>query len=92
MQRIDVKEDFKNLGQMPCARTALLSGIAGGTGIGAVRFLASHRMSNLPYQSFKLRHGSKSRSLDSATMKLCHGCLNKDRTCKDEGLGRRRQS
>ena len=47
-QRIDVKEDFKNLGQMPCARTALLSGIAGGTGIGAVRFLASHRMSLPP--------------------------------------------
>ncbi|KAL1406263.1 hypothetical protein Q8F55_007959 [Vanrija albida] len=41
---IDVKKDFENIGQWPCMRTALLYGIAGGAGIGAVRFLGSRRV------------------------------------------------
>ncbi|ODN84329.1 hypothetical protein L202_00303 [Cryptococcus amylolentus CBS 6039] len=41
--RIKPKNDLENLGKMPCARNSLLYGIAGGTGIGAVRFLGSRR-------------------------------------------------
>ncbi|OCF41376.1 hypothetical protein I317_04767 [Kwoniella heveanensis CBS 569] len=41
--RIRPKEDFENIGKIPCARNSLLYGIAGGAGIGAVRFLGSRR-------------------------------------------------
>jgi hypothetical protein len=39
-QRINPSEDLRNIGQVPCARQALLTGIAGGTGFGAVVFLS----------------------------------------------------
>ena len=42
-QRIDVVHDFENIGSIPCARTSLLYGIAGGSGVGAVRYLGSRR-------------------------------------------------
>ncbi|KAK8865838.1 hypothetical protein IAR55_000986 [Kwoniella newhampshirensis] len=43
LKRIRPLEDFENIGKIPCARNSLLYGIAGGTGIGAVRFLGSRR-------------------------------------------------
>ncbi|WVF70777.1 hypothetical protein IAT40_005571 [Kwoniella sp. CBS 6097] len=43
LRRIRPKEDFENIGKIPCARNSLLYGIAGGAGIGAVRFLGSRR-------------------------------------------------
>ncbi|WRT63974.1 uncharacterized protein IL334_000901 [Kwoniella shivajii] len=43
LKRIRPKEDFENIGKIPCARNSLLYGIAGGTGLGAVRFLGSRR-------------------------------------------------
>ncbi|WVQ97136.1 hypothetical protein IAU59_004246 [Kwoniella sp. CBS 9459] len=43
LKRIRPKEDFENIGKIPCARNSLLYGIAGGAGIGAVRFLGSRR-------------------------------------------------
>lgn len=42
-QSIDLARDFANV---PCARKALLSGITGGTSIGAIRFFFSRRKSN----------------------------------------------
>ncbi|KAI9638956.1 uncharacterized protein MKK02DRAFT_41986 [Dioszegia hungarica] len=41
LETIDLKNDFRNIEQIPCIRQSLLSGIAGGAGIGAVRYLAS---------------------------------------------------
>ncbi|WWC86050.1 uncharacterized protein L201_000921 [Kwoniella dendrophila CBS 6074] len=41
--RIKPIEDFENIGKIPCARNSLLYGIAGGTGLGAVRFLGSRK-------------------------------------------------
>ncbi|WOO83787.1 Cytochrome c oxidase assembly protein cox20, mitochondrial [Vanrija pseudolonga] len=41
---INVKDDFEHMGQWPCVRNALMYGIAGGAGIGAVRFLGSRRV------------------------------------------------
>ncbi|WWD17977.1 hypothetical protein CI109_102423 [Kwoniella shandongensis] len=43
MGRIRVVEDLENIGKIPCARNSLLYGIAGGAGVGAVRFLGSRR-------------------------------------------------
>ncbi|WWC58385.1 uncharacterized protein I303_100925 [Kwoniella dejecticola CBS 10117] len=43
MKRIRPAEDFQNIGKIPCARNSLLYGIAGGTGLGAVRFLGSRK-------------------------------------------------
>ncbi|WVR05737.1 hypothetical protein IAU60_002762 [Kwoniella sp. DSM 27419] len=43
LKRIRPKEDFENIGQIPCARNSLLYGIAGGSGLGAVRFLGSRK-------------------------------------------------
>ncbi len=40
LQRVNPTEDIRNIGQIPCARQALLTGIAGGTGFGAVMFLS----------------------------------------------------
>lgn len=37
VKRINLAEDISNIGQMPCARTSLLSGIASGVGIGFIR-------------------------------------------------------
>jgi hypothetical protein len=42
-------DDFKNVASTPCARNALLTGIAGGFGLGGVRFVFSG--SQLPYCS-----------------------------------------
>ncbi|WVQ85330.1 hypothetical protein IAT38_007495 [Cryptococcus sp. DSM 104549] len=42
--RIRPKQDLENIGQIPCARNSLLYGIAGGTGLGVVRFLGSRRV------------------------------------------------
>ncbi|KAF8258213.1 hypothetical protein EI94DRAFT_1623915 [Lactarius quietus] len=36
----DVREAFKRIGEIPCARNSLLSGIASGVGIGVVRGLS----------------------------------------------------
>lgn len=44
---INVKDDFEHMGQWPCVRNALMYGIVGGAGIGAVRFLGSRRRSPL---------------------------------------------
>ncbi|RSH93287.1 hypothetical protein EHS25_007641 [Saitozyma podzolica] len=41
LQRVDVARDLENIGQIPCARNSLLYGIAGGAGVGAVRFISS---------------------------------------------------
>ncbi|WVQ71048.1 hypothetical protein IAR50_000573 [Cryptococcus sp. DSM 104548] len=54
ISRIRPKDDFENLGKIPCARNSLLYGIAGGTGIGAVRFLGSRR----PYSAANWAVGS----------------------------------
>ncbi|GFZ52380.1 hypothetical protein JCM24511_10153 [Saitozyma sp. JCM 24511] len=43
LQRVDVARDLENIGQIPCARNSLLYGIAGGAGVGAVRFISSRR-------------------------------------------------
>ncbi|WVN85859.1 uncharacterized protein L203_101011 [Cryptococcus depauperatus CBS 7841] len=43
LSRINPKHDFENIGQVPCARKSLLYGIAGGAGLGAVRFLGSRQ-------------------------------------------------
>ncbi|KAK6905505.1 hypothetical protein I203_106334 [Kwoniella mangroviensis CBS 8507] len=43
LARIRPKEDFENIGKIPCARNSLLYGIAGGAGLGAVRFLGSRK-------------------------------------------------
>ncbi|KZW01524.1 hypothetical protein EXIGLDRAFT_760736 [Exidia glandulosa HHB12029] len=34
---INVREDFRDIGEIPCARTSLMAGIASGTGIGVIR-------------------------------------------------------
>ncbi|RXK36387.1 hypothetical protein M231_06353 [Tremella mesenterica] len=39
ISRIDIRRDLRNIDQIPCARTSFLYGIAGGSGIGAVRYL-----------------------------------------------------
>jgi len=43
IKRINPTEDLRNIGNVPCARQALLTGIAGGTGFGAVMFLSRRR-------------------------------------------------
>ncbi|KAE8540006.1 hypothetical protein D1P53_003944 [Cryptococcus gattii VGV] len=43
VSRINPKQDLENIGQIPCARNSLLYGIAGGVGVGAVRFLGSRK-------------------------------------------------
>lgn len=43
LKRLNPAEDFKNIGKIPCARQALLTGIAGGTGFGAVMFLSRRK-------------------------------------------------
>ncbi|KAL6308348.1 hypothetical protein BKA93DRAFT_695459, partial [Sparassis latifolia] len=37
----DVKEAVKKIGEIPCARSSLLSGIASGTGIGVIRGMSA---------------------------------------------------
>lgn len=49
VKRINLAEDISNIGQMPCARTSLLSGIASGVGIGFIRGITA---SNCIYCSF----------------------------------------
>ncbi|KAH8998619.1 hypothetical protein EDB92DRAFT_1933018 [Lactarius akahatsu] len=36
----DVREAFKRIGEIPCARNSLLSGIASGVGVGVIRGLS----------------------------------------------------
>ncbi|GHJ84996.1 hypothetical protein NliqN6_1398 [Naganishia liquefaciens] len=43
IKRIRPIEDLKNIGQIPCARQALLSGIAAGFGIGSISYIARRR-------------------------------------------------
>ncbi|OWZ61572.1 hypothetical protein J008_01776 [Cryptococcus neoformans] len=43
LRRINPKQDLENIGKIPCARNSLLYGIAGGVGVGAVRFLGSRK-------------------------------------------------
>ncbi|KAI0251969.1 hypothetical protein BJV78DRAFT_1125294 [Lactifluus subvellereus] len=38
----DVREAFKRIGEVPCARNSLLSGIASGVGVGVIRGLSVH--------------------------------------------------
>ncbi|KAI0300320.1 hypothetical protein BC826DRAFT_1090342 [Russula brevipes] len=38
----DVREAFKRVGEIPCARNGLLSGIASGVGVGVIRGLSVH--------------------------------------------------
>merc|ERR1712232_564471 len=49
MQMVDVKED---LTRIPCLRTALLYGIGGGIGVGAVRFFGSGRVKTAVHWTF----------------------------------------
>ncbi|KAI0283936.1 hypothetical protein BGY98DRAFT_911224 [Russula aff. rugulosa BPL654] len=41
----DVREAFKHIGEVPCARNSLLSGIASGVGVGVIRGLSVHPLS-----------------------------------------------
>ena len=43
-QRISVKDDFQKIGEIPCARNSLLSGIASGLGIGAIRAMSTSEL------------------------------------------------
>ncbi|KAF8478100.1 hypothetical protein DFH94DRAFT_634042 [Russula ochroleuca] len=38
----DVREAFKRVGEIPCARNSLLNGIASGVGVGVIRGLSVH--------------------------------------------------
>ncbi|KAF9221607.1 hypothetical protein BS17DRAFT_785040 [Gyrodon lividus] len=40
-KRISVVDDFQRLGEMPCARNSLLSGIASGAGVGVIRAMST---------------------------------------------------
>ncbi|KAH0832079.1 hypothetical protein J3R83DRAFT_12987 [Lanmaoa asiatica] len=40
-KRISVVDDFQRLGEMPCARNSLLSGIASGAGVGFIRAMSA---------------------------------------------------
>ncbi|KAG8862415.1 hypothetical protein FRB96_001485 [Tulasnella sp. 330] len=40
-KQVNVVEDFKRLPEIPCARNALMYGIASGSGIGCVRFMSA---------------------------------------------------
>ncbi|KAI0004557.1 hypothetical protein BJV74DRAFT_762988 [Russula compacta] len=42
---VDVREAFKRIGEIPCARNSLLSGIASGVGVGVIRALSVHPFS-----------------------------------------------
>ncbi|KAF8518909.1 hypothetical protein JB92DRAFT_2901168 [Gautieria morchelliformis] len=53
VKRINLAEDFSNIGQMPCARTSLLSGIASGVGIGFMRGINAR-----PWVAFNWAMGS----------------------------------
>ncbi|KAG9035612.1 hypothetical protein FRB95_011018 [Tulasnella sp. JGI-2019a] len=41
LKQVNVVEDFERLPQIPCARNALMYGIASGAGIGCVRFMSA---------------------------------------------------
>jgi len=45
-------EDFKKVGQMPCARMAFLYGIGGGAGLGAIRFFSRRNISSASNWAF----------------------------------------
>ena len=40
-QRISFFDDLQKIGEIPCARSSLLSGIASGAGVGAIRGLSA---------------------------------------------------
>jgi len=40
-KRISVVDDFQRLGEIPCARNSLLSGIASGAGVGFIRAMST---------------------------------------------------
>ncbi|KAH7885256.1 hypothetical protein F5I97DRAFT_1352984 [Phlebopus sp. FC_14] len=40
-KRISIVDDFQRLGEIPCARNSLLSGIASGAGVGVIRGMSA---------------------------------------------------
>ncbi|KAH9969555.1 hypothetical protein BC827DRAFT_1160889 [Russula dissimulans] len=42
IKRVSPSEDLQRIGEIPCARNSLLSGIASGVGIGVIRGLSVH--------------------------------------------------
>lgn len=40
-KRISIADDFQRLGEMPCARNSLMSGIASGVGVGVIRIMSA---------------------------------------------------
>ncbi|KAG9315750.1 hypothetical protein JVU11DRAFT_3399 [Chiua virens] len=40
-KRISIVDDFQRLGEIPCARNSLLSGIASGAGVGVIRAMST---------------------------------------------------
>ncbi|KAG2071313.1 hypothetical protein BDR04DRAFT_1098347 [Suillus decipiens] len=40
-KRVSVADDFQRLGEMPCARNSLMSGIASGVGVGVIRVMSA---------------------------------------------------
>ncbi|KAI6147127.1 hypothetical protein BKA82DRAFT_1004536 [Pisolithus tinctorius] len=40
-KRISIVDDFQRLGEMPCARHSLLTGIASGAGVGVIRAISA---------------------------------------------------
>ncbi|KAI9428314.1 hypothetical protein H4582DRAFT_1922959 [Lactarius indigo] len=41
-KRLSPREDLQRIGEIPCARNSLLSGIASGVGVGVIRGLSVH--------------------------------------------------
>ncbi|OJA17226.1 hypothetical protein AZE42_00209 [Rhizopogon vesiculosus] len=40
-KRISIADDFQRLGEIPCARNSLMSGIASGVGVGVIRIMSA---------------------------------------------------
>ncbi|KIK90783.1 hypothetical protein PAXRUDRAFT_151113 [Paxillus rubicundulus Ve08.2h10] len=40
-KRISIVDDFQRIGEIPCARNSLLSGIASGAGVGVIRAMSA---------------------------------------------------
>ncbi|KAF8842193.1 hypothetical protein BDN67DRAFT_926893 [Paxillus ammoniavirescens] len=40
--RISIVDDFQRIGEIPCARNSLLSGIASGAGVGVIRAMSAN--------------------------------------------------
>ncbi|KAG1774901.1 hypothetical protein EV702DRAFT_974097 [Suillus placidus] len=40
-KRVSIADDFQRIGEMPCARNSLMSGIASGVGVGVIRIMSA---------------------------------------------------